>query len=636
MSEGQSFRRRSHRAGPLVLLDEAVAVFESDALKWSALGLLPSLPAALLALLFVHLHRVVWVDDAWQGFIPVLSGLFALLLVLALQFRAVGQGLLAREVVQTLHPGPGSVEPPARGTWVSLVVVGTVGLTATWVGLGLLVLPGLLIAGFFAPLGAIVAVEGRDAGAAVGRARQLPAGTTAKGAMSSVLFAVLLFLAWLDILIGTQLGIYLLRMVTGADVTMLARTLGFGNEAFVAGSLILAVLLLDPLWGIHKSLLYLEARLGQTGTDLEERWRALPDRRGRAAAVGASLLVLASVAALAVPPPAYAMTRLESYAADLDAYRRQLDTAIRDYKTSGYEDLSSLQLSIELGGLKEVDLPDGSAVRFDLTSLADELPDRIHTDATARQAMRVSVRLERAIALARGEPIPAPATVDPRELLESELAEGAYALPVEEDQGDDYRSSFQEGIRAWWEGVVRKLTWEPTPQQQPQTQPIFPAFNGKWLIAGVAVILAAVLAAFLLAQGGRIQVTRPLGIGGGGGRAGDLPDARQRSPLGWREHADKLAAEGFLREAVRAQFLSVLARLDRTREIDYRPERTNGEHLRTFTGSPFRMGSFQDATSLFELAWYGAADLDRTDYGAMSTACDQLVVREPMQPEQEG
>ena len=335
-------------------------------------------------------------------------------------------------------------------------------------------------------------------------------------------------------------------------------------------------------------------------------------------------------ASFALPTPAVATTGMERYAADLDSYRAQLETAIRDYKSSGYEDLSALQRSVEIGGLREVVLPDGSVVEFDVAVLADELPDRIHTDGTARQAMRVVVRLERAIALARGEPAPRPAGAeDPRELLEAELSGGAYALPADADLGDDYRSSFQEGIRAWWADLVRKLTWQPQAQPQ-QTQPLFPAFNGKWVIAAVAVLLAAVLAAFLLAQGGRIQVGRPLGLGAGPGSGGDLPDARQRSPLGWREHADKLAAEGFLREAVRAQFLSVLARLDRTREIDYRPERTNGEHLRTFTGAQFRMGSFRQATSMFEEAWYGAVEIDGDDYRCMSEACDLLVVRDPV------
>jgi hypothetical protein len=626
VNAGQSFRRRSHHAGPFVLLDEAVAVFEADAWHWIVRGVLPSLPAAALALLFVHLHRVIWIDEPWRGFVPVLSGALALALVFALQVRAVGQGVLARDVVKRMHPS-GELDALARTRWLSLVAVGTVGLTASLVGAAMLVLPGLVLAGFFVPLAAIVAVEGRDAGAAVSRARELPRGTTVKGALSVVLFAGLLFLLWLDILIGTQLGIYLLRMITGADVTVLARTLGLGNEAFVLGSLILAGLLLDPLWGIHKALLYLEARLGQTGADLEERWRALPDRRAASPAL-AGLLVLGLASAVSAPGPAAASNDLDRYAADLEAYRTLLDDSIRAYKSSGYEDLQVVRTSIEMGTRWDVTLPDGTVLKLDGAPLTEELPDRIHTDETARQAMRVSVRMERAIALARGDPVPSDVAADPRELLDAELADGSYALPAAEDRGEEFRSSFQDRFRTWWEGVVRRLTWTPPPRQQgPISSPVFPAFSGKWLIAGVAVLLAVGLAVFLLAQGGRIQVARPAALGGGAGGGGDLPDARQRSPLSWRDHADKLAAQGFLREAVRAQFLAVLARLDRTREIDYRPERTNGEHLRTFAGSDVRAGNFRDATSLFETAWYGAGGVEPASYTEMSTACDGLVAR---------
>jgi len=627
VTEGQTFRRRSHRAGALVLLDEAVAVFQEDPLRWTLRGMLPSLPVVVLALGFVHLHRVLWVDDAWQGLVPLLSAASAVAMVLALQVRSVGQGLIARDVVETLHPDPGGLEPLRSGSWLSLIAVGTLGLTTTLVGLGMLLLPGLLLAGFFAPLAAIVAVEGRDAGSAMGRARELPRGTTFKGATSALLFGGLLLLAWLDVLIGTQLAISLFRIVTGADVTVLARTLGVGNEAFVVGSLILAFLLLDPLWGIQKSLLYLEARLGQTGTDLEERWRALPDRQGGPTAV-LGVLGLAVVGLAALPGAAIAADDLERYAMDLERHKEQLDTSIRDWKSSGYEDLSSVQLSIELGAGREVELPDGTRLRFSSEALAAELPDRIHTDETARQAMRVSGRMEAAIALARGEPLPSSRGADPRSLLDAELGDGSYALPPEGVAGDEFRSSLQEAFRAWWEGVVRSLTYTPPPPPTQQSSPMFPAFSGKWLIAGVALLLALGLAVFLLAQGGRIQVARPLGSDGGSGPGSDLPDARQRSPLGWREHADRLADQGFLREAVRAQFLAVLARLDRTREIDYRRERTNGEHLRTFTGSPARMDRFGAATAQFEEAWYGGADVGGEDYSQMSASCDALVVRE--------
>ncbi len=678
-----SFRLRSHRAGPLVLVDEAVAVIESDPLRWLVRGLLPSVPVAVLALLFIHLHRVVWIDDPWTGWVPLLSAAASGALVVALQVRAVGQGFLAREVVAALHPVALAEAPHAgaRGALLPLAATGAIVWAAVALGLALFVLPGIALAGLLLPLTAIIAVEGRDVGAAFTRARGLPRGTTAKGALSGLLYVALALLVWLDVLLGTQVGIWLLRMLTGADVTVLSRTLGFGNEAFVLGSLIIALLLLDPLWAIHKALLYLEARLGQTGSDLRERWRQLPDRRGpsggdagekrddgRAAGAGEDRddghaaggaggdrneareaappspgaarlasaaqagLVLVAAALTAVFPPgaAYAFEQsMDEYADDLEGYKAHLDSVIGSYKASGYEDLSGVQTTLRVGTSRSLVLPDGSAVPFDGSALADQLPDAIHTDDTAERALRVSRRLGEAIALMRGEAPPEPlSATDARALLEAELGDGTYEVPAEDDAGDEYRSDLQDRFRTWWEAVVRKLTWNPPPQQnQGSRRPLFPAFSGKWIIAGVAVLLAVLLAVFLLAQGGHIRVGVPLGDGAGGPGAAALPDARQRTPLGWREHADRLAAEGFLREAVRAQFLAVLARLDRTREIDYRPERTNGEHLRTFAGSEVRLDAFVSATGLFEEAWYGDVLLARPDYDRMSRACDILVQR---------
>ncbi len=145
-------------------------------------------------------------------------------------------------------------------------------------------------------------------------------------------------------------------------------------------------------------------------------------------------------------------------------------------------------------------------------------------------------------------------------------------------------------------------------------------------------MLALIIIALALGPGRRLFPSAPLGAGALDGRGGALPDARERSPLGWRAHADALAAERLYREAIRAQYLSVLARLDRTREIDYRRERTNGEHQRSFSGSAARRAMFADATRRFEEAWYGEVPLDEAAYGAMSLACDALVLQAPGQP----
>ena len=637
-----------------MLLDESVALMGADPVRWLALGLLPSLPLALLLIAHLFLHRVVWLDQAWEPVLTIQSGCVALAVVLAWQLRAAAQGRLARAVVETLHPAAlletDDAQPP-RGriaTGLSLACLATVGLTGSLVGLCLVVLPGLALAGFFVPMPAIVAVEQRDAGAAISRAARLPRGTTGKGMTSVVLFGALTVLAWLNIMFGAQVAIFGARAFVGLDVSILARLFGLGNEVFVLGSLVVALLVLDPLWGIQRSLVYLDARLGQSGADLTERWRMLPRRRRRdEVPTGPSVVlqVALAITALASAAPSYAQstaspswlptsTTLEAYTDELEFIRDSLDEAIDRYPTSGFEDLATVRAQIELGaGPRSVRLPDGGSWQLDGTLLAEELPTWIHTDATLVQARRISDRLGDAIDAAQriSDPTRSPAneSTPPRALLAEELAGGDYDVDEVDVAGDDFRDGIQQRFRTWWESVIRSLDTGPKAPPQSPGGPILPSFDGRIVIAAVAIILAVLLLVFFLSQSLRIAVRAPTASAGTVELGGDLPDARQRTPLGWRAHGDTLAAEGLFDEAIRALFLAVLARLDRTREIEYRQERTNGEHLRSFRGGEARLCSFEDATVLFEVAWYGSGLVSRDDYASMATACEPLLSQEP-------
>jgi len=285
---------------------------------------------------------------------------------------------------------------------------------------------------------------------------------------------------------------------------------------------------------------------------------------------------------------------------------------------------------------EHVELPDGRVLEFDPKPLSEDCPDRIHDPGTRGKAARVSLRIRRAIEDVRRASDPSWTGGDERlaagasaqELLDEELAGGGYELEGDRVEGDEYRSGLQERFLEWWEELLRGF--EPESQQPvPQGQPWLPSFDGRWLMAAIALLLAGVILVFLLGQTGRLRPGVPELDLGRQDFGGDLPDARVRSPLAWREHADALMAEGLTREAMRAQFLAVLARLDRTREIDYRTERTNGEHLRSFRGGAERRTLFVDATRLFEIAWYGAGEVGQADYGLLTASCDPLILDDP-------
>jgi len=615
----------------------------SDPVRWLTLGLLPSLPLAALLIAHVFLHRVTWLDQAWDVSLTLRSLALSLAVVAAWQLRAAAQAPLARAVVEALHPTAllslDDERPPrsAVATGLSLACLGTIGMSGSVLGLSLALLPGLVLAGFFVPVTAIAAVEGRDAGSAIARAARLPRGTTGKGMTSVLLFGALSLMAWFNVLLGAQVGVFLTRAFLGADVSLLARLFGLGNEVFVLGSLVVALLLLEPLWGIQRTLVYLDARLGQSGADLTERWRMLP-RRKRPAASALVLLVLGGL--LVGPRLASAQqqwtlnhTDLDQYADELDYARDQLDQAIDGYATSGFEDLSTVRSVLQgATGWQVLQLPDGSGFTVDGQLLAEELPTWIHTDGTLLQAQRLSRRLAQAVEVVRT--IAAPGTAEepsmpPEVLLAQEFADGSYDIDEADVAGDEFRGGLQERFRGWWEELIRGLDRQRAPPPSQPTAPSLPGFDGRIVVAAVAIILAILVLVFFLSQSLRIAVRAPEARLPATELGGDLPDARQRTPTGWRAHGDKLAAEGLFDQAIRALFLAVLARLDRTREIEYRQERTNGEHLRTFRGASARLKRFAVATGRFEVAWYGDRPVTREHYAAMVSACEPLLTRDP-------
>ena len=119
---------------------------------------------------------------------------------------------------------------------------------------------------------------------------------------------------------------------------------------------------------------------------------------------------------------------------------------------------------------------------------------------------------------------------------------------------------------------------------------------------------------------------------------GRVVDALSQTPAQWRAQADRLAAAGDYREAVRALYLSLLVTLHRKRIIAYDRTRTNWEYLATF---PYFATSlqppFETLTIRFDHIWYGHEVPNRDDYDRCVVLSDSLLedVRPPesMKPE---
>jgi len=592
-----------------VLVDEAVALIVEAPGRWLRVALLPAVPMALIALAYVQAHRSAWVHEPWEGTPALGSALFGLALTVAYLARGVGHGAVAREVVARLHPA--AARPTGRLPVFSLCCAAAIGATATLVGAGMLLLPAFFFAGRFADLPGALAVEGR--GVAGGLVRPRPMGTLFKATRATALSAGVGLLVWANLVAGANIVVVLLRALTGVDAGVLAAAVSPTNGAFLITAAIFAGLIVEPLWAVVRALLYLDARLGRSGADLTDRWSAAISRRGGGVALAVALLLSAS------PGRADDGVTPEEYADRLARHRAEVDEAVAAYAGSGWESLGALHDEADLTEL--VGLPGGDSVFVDGSVLLGELPREIHSDGTRADAVRTADTLARAEAAARALGRSTPAQGPSAEaLLDRVLAEGDIDQSVRGATADRRRDSLREKIASWWDSLFVE---EPVASRR--TRSSLP-FDLRWVGAAAALLAVAALLVLLGVRfadpAARLRL-RDRSVQGPGLSA--LPDARSRTPGGWTESARALRDQGRLREAVRAHFLAVLAALDRRREIDYRPEHTNGALLRGYRGDAAGLERFEWATGAFERAWYGEDDPDLPQVQAMEAACAPLV-----------
>ncbi len=600
-----------------MLADEAAALIVADPRLWVRTALLPSLPLGVAGLAYVHVHRTVWIHEPWEGAPLVGSVAFGFVLMVAYLVRGVGHGATARAVVRRLHPAA-EIPDPRLPVW-DLACAAALGAAATLLGAAMLLLPGIVLAGRFADLPGAVAVEGR--GVAAGLSRPRPAGSVLKAARGASLAAGVGFLVWVNLVFGASVSVVLLRALTGLDVGLLSAAVSPANGAFLATAAMLAWLIVDPLWAVLRAMLYLDVRLGRSGADLADRWEAA---RPGVAAAGTALLVL-----LFAGPVGAQDEDTESpdaYADRLDATADRIDAAVEGYEASGWEDLEEIKdESWTLYGI--VALSDGGSLAVDGAILLEDLPAQIHTDSTSERATRTATMVHEAASAARrlGESKPAEG-VPPEALLDAVLADGGYDVEMRGVPSDRRRQGLRDGIAARWQELLDWL-FEPNPVRR--TRGSSPRFDVRWLGAGAALAAVFVLILVLGMRFGESRGRPGLRDRAGPGRVpSDLPDARSRTPDGWSRAARAFREEGRHREAVRAHYLAVLAALDRRREIDYRPEHTNGALVRGYRGPADGLGRFAWATGAFERAWYGEDEPDLPQVDAMEATCRELVVPE--------
>ncbi len=636
-------------SGPLQLVDEAVSIFQIDPLRWMLLSWRPVFPLVLVSLLFVHCHRVLWLDQTWSFDTQLSSLAVSTLLLAAFLIRSAGHSLSYREVVRVAHPRA-LLHLDEREKKAGLL--GLVSSSLLVLGPGFVMgvfglLPGLMVVAFMVPVSGMISLEGRSLSEALLLRLEFPPGVLLRSLVSAATLLLVLLLCWVNLVVGAQLLVAALRMVSGVDVGVLATWVSPFNIDFLVYMLGLSALLMEPLWLILRALLYLDAHLSQSGMDLLERWQALPSVAGSSVApntktsaslLGALLLgVIAagslSTTALAAEPLSLdwpeASPRVltaQELISSLEAKAVAVDERVQVFDEFGSVELRSLRLVLLSGTLVPAQIGEGPSLRLDLEALSRELPEIVHREEQVAQLRRLSARLrESAVFLrqlqeaASRSVVPSKAEPLVADLLEQELSQGGYELAAPAKEGLRYRQGVRERLQRWW----KEWFESEEPSGQLKAEPL----NLPKISPLVYALMALAFGLPLLMALFRVRKASPVP-----GQP-DVMEANSRSPLEalmspsqLRREALLLAERQLYGEATRALFLATLVSLDSSREIDLCPEFSNGEYLRAFAGSKDRRQLFAQAISRFEAHCYGPSLCSSEDFEQMLDIASELLL----------
>jgi hypothetical protein len=100
------------------------------------------------------------------------------------------------------------------------------------------------------------------------------------------------------------------------------------------------------------------------------------------------------------------------------------------------------------------------------------------------------------------------------------------------------------------------------------------------------------------------------------------------SPAAWRERAERFAAEGRFREALRCRYCALVGELAQRGLLDEVPGRTSGDYERLVRALlPEVAQQFASVTALFERCWYGHEPSDADEQVLFDQAA-RLIMRE--------
>jgi len=471
------------------------------------------------------------------------------------------------------------------------------------------------------------------------------------------------------------LGLTLAESLFDLDISLLGRLLSPSNSIFLPSLGVLSLIALEPIRQISLAVAYLDARVRRDALDLHNeaaeladqidastspKWRISSQRNLRsrgATSSGFISMTLIFFALLAAP----AAPALAQSSAEIGALERALYS--EDPKASFISVANQL---IDAG----VELPEAEQVHIngeDSSEVLSQLPlpstlklapltQRLRQDLDEGRVRGGLLRLRAAFAemdrltLARQDASDRAANdhVNSTDLVASEgdakaiLAElllrpefqRETRKKVRLDGEQAWLDRLQKSIQAFLERLFRRGR-DQRSQTDPKisTGPLLPA-TLSWILWGslIAVVVLALVFAIMRAlgheaePGDEAEALEEQHETIGNHPQEELPlDALSRSSDAWLSEADRLAANSQFREALRCAYLAVLGKLHHAGAIEYRPEYTNIEHLRSYKGSPEGESYLRKITLAFERSWYGFHELTSSSYLAQRTLAIELI-----------
>lgn len=592
--------RRLRPMSALQILGAALRLWREHLVLFSSLAAIGVAPlvASVLALHHAAVVRGLAREGAGSQLLPWFVLVAATLFWRVLLQAAILRGLGA--VLEGRTPGPATCLREVAPRWREILVVGGA-VTVLGLASGLAYfIPVVLLGGLVVLALPRVVLDETAPGAALAG----PGRSTGKALWVNLFFFALAGVLWGNLHLLAHLVLALGHSFFDLDVGYLNTVLSLENPVYVLALVLASFALLEPARVLGAGLLHLEEKVRREGLDLVERIEALrrPRRRGapRAAALllaGLGLILGGPTGATAVAAPSgrAAVTGSATDAA------REAAAALGADLASGEGGFPRLKRLIRARQRK-------AGTSRELWKALDARLRALPPTSPKRDRAVVASALAGSILRELGG-----AATDPRRLLRRVLA----------------RDEFQGLDASAWKRP-------PTPAPEPEVE--LPRLRlGRGAGGGLSGfgVLAVILALAALGVVGtlaylgfrarrrRRRAEEPRGDEQTPEHVGE--DALAREPDEWRAEADRLAARGEHREALRHVYLSLLVGLHRARAIEYERWRTNWDYQRAMRAPAAARGLFGELTRTFDLVWYGQRAVAPETYDDFARHADRLV-----------